>query len=73
MEGKKGEQLGEGETTMIPAATRGPKRSCSLRDESENENQSPVTKDKRLRSENTECFTTKEVEVTSLNWPQSHQ
>lgn len=58
---------------MIQAATGEGKRPWSLRDEADDENQSPAVKDKRLRRENNECLTTKEVEVANLNWPQSHQ
>lgn len=58
---------------MIQAATSGVKRPWSLRDEADDENQSPTVKDKRLRRENNECLTIKEVGVANLNWPQSLQ
>lgn len=56
----------KGETIMIQATTGGVKRPWSLRDEVDDENQSPVVKDKRLRREDNECLTTKEVGVACV-------
>lgn len=57
---------------MNKAVNGGTKRSWSLIDESDEENLSLETVDKRLRMEHTGHLATKEVVVASLGWPHLH-